>query len=352
MTTYSRELAAIRHEVPDRIPVDAIIVENGPALAAFLGIKEQDPRALLGLDGRIHGLGYLGPKPESRSDKPLDEWGATAYNEYGAGHNYPLGDVSTVRAVEAYAWPDPVLYDYQAAAESARKAPEGVPLRGPGWHPVFCRACSLFGMEEAMMKMAAEPAVFEAAIDRITACTNAMLDRYLAACGDRVPIALIEDDFASQRGLMMSPAVWRQFLKPRYARLFATAKKHGKYVWFHSCGDITAVLPDLIDIGMDVWETVQLHTLPMPPEELKRRYGKAITFFGGVNTQTLPFKSPNEVRREVRRCIDALGKGGGYILGPDHHIKPDVSAENTMALFEEAKGYSREGYTSGPRHNS
>jgi uroporphyrinogen decarboxylase len=117
------------------------------------------------------------------------------------------------------------------------------------------------------------------------------------------------------------------------------AKSRGKHVWFHSCGDITSVLPDLIDIGMDVWETVQLHALPMSAEQLKRNYGKDITFFGGINTQRLPFVTPEQVRAEVIAAIDVLGKGGGYICGPDHHVKPDVSAANTVALFNTAVSY-------------
>jgi uroporphyrinogen decarboxylase len=90
---------------------------------------------------------------------------------------------------------------------------------------------------------------------------------------------------------------------------------------------------------------VQLHTLPMSAEQLKREYGKYLTFFGAINTQRLPFATPQEVRTEVERCINILGKGGGYICGPDHHVKPDVPAENAIALFESAKEFRRDGYT-------
>ncbi len=144
---------------------------------------------------------------------------------------------------------------------------------------------------------------------------------------------------------MISPEHWRRFLKPKFAELFDLGKRAGKFVWFHSCGDITEVLPDLIDIGMDVWETVQLHTLPISPEELKRDYGKHITFFGAINTQRLPFATPPEVTEEVKRCIEALGKDGGYICGPDHHIKPDVPPENAVALFAAAGAFRHAGYT-------
>jgi uroporphyrinogen decarboxylase len=144
---------------------------------------------------------------------------------------------------------------------------------------------------------------------------------------------------------MMNPRLWRKLLKPYYEKLFAIGKRRGLPIWFHSCGDVTAVLPDLIEIGMDVWETVELHTLPISASRLKQEYGNDIAFFGGVNTQALPFKTPNEVADEVRRCIDSLGQGGGYICGPDHHIKPDVSAANAIALFEAARSYAQPGYT-------
>jgi uroporphyrinogen decarboxylase len=162
-----------------------------------------------------------------------------------------------------------------------------------------------------------------------------------------MPILYLGDDFATQRALMISPWHWRRFLKPRLARLFEIGKVRGKFVWFHSCGDISAILEDLIEIGMDVWETVQLHTLPMSAAELKRRYGRQIAFFGGINTQRLPFWSAERVRDEVRRCIEALGEGGGYICGPDHHIKPDVPGGNAVALYEAARGFRSAGYTLG-----
>jgi uroporphyrinogen decarboxylase len=194
------------------------------------------------------------------------------------------------------------------------------------------------GMQGALVKMIAEPAVFEACVERVLAFSTSYVERFIQAVGPKLDILYLADDFASQRGLLMSPDLWRKMLKPRYAQLFALGKRAGLPIWFHACGDVSAVLPDLIDIGMDVWETVQLHTLPMPPAELKREYGRHLTFFGGVNTQRLPFLTPSQVREEVLRCIDVLGHGGGYIVGPDHHIKPDVPPENTLALFDTATG--------------
>jgi len=348
MTGRERELAAIRHEIPDRIPTDVICIENGPATAALLGIEEAAVADRLGIDGRIVSAGYSGEPRQAPDGTVCNEWGTIDTGDYGTAHWYPLGPTTTVRDVEAYPWPDPGRYDYAGAAAVAQSWGTQYAVRGPYWRPLFCRVCDLFGMEEALAKLALEPAVFEAALEAVCARTVGFCERLLAACGDAMPILCLGDDFATQRGLMISPAQWRRLLKPRYARLFALGKQAGRAVWFHSCGDITAVLADLVDIGMDVWETVQLHALPLSPEQLKREYGRHLTFFGGINTQRLPFVGPEAVREEVRRCIEALGEGGGYICGPDHHIKPDVPAGNAVALFDEARGFRRPGYTALP----
>jgi len=345
LTPRERVLRAIRHELPDRVPTDAICVESMPAIAAHLGIAVEGVPDRLGLDGRIVGAPYCGEKRYSAAGAPVDEWGGEAWDDYGTAHSYPLAAAESVAEVEAYAWPDTTDYDYPAAARAAEALGGTYAVRGPYWVPVFCRVAALMGLEETLVKLHTSPAVAEGAFAAVAERVGTYCERLLAACGDHMPILCLGDDFATQRGLMLSPEAWRRFLKPHYARLFDVAKRAGKVVWFHSCGDVTAVLPDLIEMGVDVWETVQLHALPISPVELKREYGRNLTFFGGVNTQRLPFARPDEVRDEVRRCIEALGEGGGYICGPDHHIKPDVSAENTLALFDTAREFRRVGYT-------
>lgn len=341
MTHRERQLATIRHEATDRISVDAICIENGAQIAEYLGIPEDAVLDRLGIDGRIIFAGnYLGTIPVDERGEPLSAWGTSTGNDYGTAHYSPLAAADTVAAVEGYRWwPDAAKIDYHAAAEAARDCARQYATRGPYWLPLFCQVCELMGMEEAMMKMLSEPAVFEAALERVFQYTLDYCTRLLDVCGDALDIFYLGDDFATQRGLMIPPASWRQFLKPRYAQLFSLAKARGKFVWFHSCGDITSILPDLIDIGVDVWETVQLHALPMTPAELKRAYGQQMTFFGAISTQRLPFATPEDIRAEVRQTIAALGKNGGYICGPDHHIKPDVPAVNAVTLFDSAMGW-------------
>jgi len=341
MTPRNRELAAIRHEIPDRIPTDVIGIENGEAIARFLRIEPEQVYEALGIDGRLVYAPYLGEW------KVVNDWGAPIRDDYGTGRSYPISAEATVADVERYPGPKPEHYDYAKAGQIAKELGKRFAVRGPYWKPLFCQVCDLVGMENALVMMHERPRVFEALAEKVFIHVADYSRRLLDACGDDLPIYCLGDDFATQRGLMISPTQWRRFLKPFYSRLFDAAKYRGKFVWFHSCGDVTSVLGDLIDIGLDVWETVQLHTLPIPAEKLKRDYGRHITFFGGINTQRLPFASPADIREEVVRVIDVLGKGGGYICGPDHHVKPDVPAENAVALFDEARKFRKIEYTTG-----
>jgi uroporphyrinogen decarboxylase len=338
MTHRERELATIYRQPTDRLPVDAICIENGPQIGEYLGIPAEAVLERLGLDGRIVAPGYAGERRPDQAGGLVGEWGTLETGDYGTCRPAPLASVASVAQIEAYPWPDPGLYAYDAAAEWVRAAGDEHALRGPYWMPLFCRVCDLCGMEQAMVLMLSEGRLFEALLEQVAARVTEVCCRFMEACGDSLAILCLGDDFATQRGLMVSPEHWRRYLKPHYARLFAEAKRRGKPVWFHSCGDVTAVLGDLIEIGADVWETVQLHTLPMSAPELKREFGRDLVFFGGVNTQRLPFISAAEVREEVLRCVDILGAGGGYICGPDHHIKPDVPPANAVALFDAATG--------------
>jgi len=343
MNHRERQLAAIRHEVPDRIPVDAQAIENTEAVAALLRVPEAEVTSHLGLDGTCIGVSY-GKRQVDQDGNSLTEWGIPEVHDWSATHRCPLAKAESVAEVERYGWPDPSQYDYAEARRRAQAGHEELAVRGPRCAGFFHQVCLLMGVEEALVKMMLMPDVFEAAVECVFQVTLELVRRYAAECGPDLDLLCIWDDFATQRGMMLDPQRWRRYFKPRYARLFEIGKEAGKMVWFHACGDISAVLPDLIDIGMDVWETVQLHTLPLTPEELKREYGKQITFFGGVNTQRLPFISTGEVVEEVTRCISALGRGGGYICGPDHHIKPDVPAANTVELFRAAREYAGDGY--------
>ena len=341
MTPKERQLAAIRRQPIDRTPVDAIWIYNQKEIAAYLQVDQKQVLEYLGLDGRPILLEYQDEFTRRIDSMEAVTWSSTLFDgnssQYGTSRKYPLTDASTIREVESYSWPNPDDFQYAKARILAERFSNLYALRGPFWMPVFCKACDLLGMEEAMVKMMTEPALFEAVVTRITDLMVDVCERYMEVCGDKIDIFECGDDFATQRGLMISPAKWREFIKPQLQRLIDIGKRHNKLIWFHSCGDITDVLPDLIDMGIDVWETVQLHTLPISPEKLKSEYGHHITFFGGINGQTLPFSSPEAIAAEVKRCVKILGKNGGYICGPDHTINADVPPENTIALYKTAR---------------
>jgi len=347
VNSRERMLTAIRHEIPDRIPMDALHIENAAAMADFLSCENDEDaiREILELDGKVIAAEYLGDKQEPVNGIEFNEWGTLLSGDYSANHPRPLAKAGSITDIENYNWPDPAQYDYTTAIQTARQIGAKSALRGPYWQPVFCRTCDMFGMEEGMIKMMTEPDIYQAAIEQIANVVEQNCIQLLDACRDDLPILALGDDFATQRGLMIPPEKWRKFFKPRYARLFEIGKSRGKYIWFHSCGNITEELGDLIDIGLDVWETVQLHTLGIPAEKLKQEYGKDLTFFGAVNTQRLPNWTRREVAQEVEKCIKILGENGGYICGPDHGIRPEVPAENTVALFETARNFRGIGYT-------
>jgi uroporphyrinogen decarboxylase len=260
----------------------------------------------------------------------------SGYSESRGGH--PFVGIESVREVERYRWPSPDDYDYAGLRGEFERAGSLARSLHLGWQPIFCRVLDLFGMQEAMVKMHTRPALIEATVAHVADFVLAAAERALRACGDLLDIYWYGDDFATQRGLMISPEHWRRFYAPAYRRIFELARSYGVKMWFHSCGSLVPVMPDLIDMGMQVWETCQVHLAGNDPATLKREFGRHIAFYGAINTQsTLPFGTVEDVRREVRERIAVLGRGGGYICGPDHTVMRGTPVENVLAWLDEAK---------------
>jgi uroporphyrinogen decarboxylase len=148
------------------------------------------------------------------------------------------------------------------------------------------------------------------------------------------------DDVGTQRGMLMSPDTWRRWLKPRWAKVIAAAKavKPDLLVTYHSDGDISTIIPELAEIGIDVLNPVQPECLDVA--EVKRLYGDRLAFFGGMGIQTtMPFGTPEDVRAEVHRLIRILGAGGGFLIAPTHVLEPEVPWENIRAFFDAVEEY-------------
>ena len=146
---------------------------------------------------------------------------------------------------------------------------------------------------------------------------------------------------AMQEGMFINPSVYRELVKPMHKRMVEAIKSQsGAKVLLHTCGSVYSIMEDLIDIGVDAINPVQVSARDMDPAKLKREFGARMSFWGAIDTQRiLPFGTPQEVRDEVRKMIDCLGAGGGYILASVHNIQAEVTAENIVAMFEEAKSY-------------
>jgi uroporphyrinogen decarboxylase len=276
-------------------------------------------------------------------------WGVPAGfdNTYTDTAPRPLARAETIAEVDAYAWPTNDDWDW--AGLRKRLAADTTHARmGPGWMPVFSRLCELFGMEQAMVNLLVNRPVAEAAIAHLDEFYTEFYARMLDSCGDQLEILGLGDDFAGNKGLLINPDLWRRYFKPLYAKWMGMARSRGLVTLMHSCGNNLQVLPDLIDSGLDCWQTVQTHLPGQNPERLKREFGRHLTFAGAVDTtNVLGSGTPQEIRDHVRRQILALGEGGGYICGPDHTVMEGVPTENVLAMCEAVAEFRSPGYTTG-----
>ena len=200
------------------------------------------------------------------------------------------------------------------------------------------------GMDTFLLNLAMEPDFAEALLRRTAAVCKEQLEPFLREAGDRLDIVKVGDDLGTQDSLLMSPATYRRVLKPIHADYLAFIRERtSAKVMFHSCGDVEPLLDDLVEIGVDILGPVQASAGRLADfASLKRRYGKALVFCGGIDThRVLPRGTPDEVRAEVRRVIGLLGPGGGYLLGAVHTIMRDVPPENVLAMVDAAVEHGR-----------
>ena len=190
-----------------------------------------------------------------------------------------------------------------------------------------------------MMDLAMEEDWIDEYLDKLMAYPLQMGLQYIDLGVDMVWLG---DDIATQRGMMMSPEMWRKYFKPRYAKMFAAfkAKNPAIKLCYHSCGNLQQVVDDFVEIGLDVLNPIQ--PMAMEPAAFKKRFGKAVTMYGAMDVQNvLPFGTPAEVRDTVRGLIRDCAPGGGFILSPAHHIQSDTSVENVEAFYAAAREFGK-----------
>jgi uroporphyrinogen decarboxylase len=209
-------------------------------------------------------------------------------------------------------------------------------------HPVygvFELACWMCGFEDFLWRMAADQPFVQAIFKRLLALQKAFIQPYYQAIGQYIHVTTSGDDFGMQTGPFMAPARFRTLIKPYFKeRIDFTHGLTPAYFWHHSCGSVYDLIPDLIDAGVNILNPIQPGAAKMEPERLKADYGDKLCFHGGFDTQNvLPFGSDDQIHHEVKRVMDALKPGGGFIFSAAHNIQDDVPAANVITMFREAR---------------
>jgi uroporphyrinogen decarboxylase len=335
VTPRERVIASLEHRQPDATPFHVTFTEpSRAAMAAFYGDPGFESRlgnCLCVLRTRLPDTDVPG-RAGVKADEFGVQWDRTVDTDIGTVCNTCI----TPETLADYRFPDP--------ASPARFAhfPGSLKERGERFtvaslaFTLFERAWTLAGMENVLMAMAGDAPFANALFDRILEHQMAVTRAALAFDIDGMRFG---DDWGQQRGLIMGPALWRQFIKPRIAQLYGMVKSRGKRVFIHSCGNVMEIFPDMIECGVDVFNPFQPEVMDVV--EVKKRHGDRLTFFGGISTQkTLPYGTVAQVKDEVRRLIDRVGRSGGYIAAPAHDIPKDARAENIAAMLEVLQGQS------------
>jgi uroporphyrinogen decarboxylase len=381
MTPRERLLTALEHREPDRVPIDLGGNQTGihkfayQKLIDLLGLKEdivimdavqqlampsEAVLERLGVDTRYVWAGgaksFKGGIVKNRRNGRLwhdltDEFGITwsmpdDYPYYMDISHCPLAGMS-IEQIGDYPFPkgdDPTRFEglRNRVMQLRRQTPYPVIS---GISGVVYEICwYMRGLENLFIDMIEQPAILEAIIDRTLEFWLGWFRLFLDEVGDVVDVIMIGDDLAGQDGPLFPPALYRSLVKPRQKRLVQYIRSRTKAkIWYHSCGSVIEYIPDLLDNGIDILNPVQISARGMDPRWLKATYGDKLVFWGGgIDSQhILPRATPEEVRKHVRRNVEAFKPCGGYVFNNVHNIQADVPPENVVAMFDAALEFGR-----------
>jgi uroporphyrinogen decarboxylase len=378
MTSYERIKAAVEHKEADRVPFDlggsVLTGINRKAyvnLRAYLGLPEvkinivdemqqlarPDADFLKKIEVDVACVDPDGPSTPGLATKSTrdgeylrmnDEWGIEWRMPVDNGLYYdmtghPLASVDSLAALDAYPWPDPAdparFASLKALADKAVFVDKQAYILGRQYAGIWETALWMSGFEKFFADMMIEKDYAHALMDKITELKMIYWEKALAAVGDNVLIISEADDLATQNSLLCSPELYKEMVHPYHKKLFSFIKSkapHRVHIFYHTCGAVKPLIPYLIEEGVDILNPVQVNADGMDSRLLKKEFGKDMTFWGGgVDTQhVLPFGTPAEVRDEVKRRIDDLAPGGGFVFAAVHNVQGDVPPENFMAMRE------------------
>ena len=378
MNSRERVLTTLNHQEPDRVPFDfggtgmtGMHKSTYAKLRAYLGLPpveirtediiqqlaviDEDVANRLGttcrnVAPRSSALYKMEVRDEGNYSAYTDEWGIGWRMPKSGGYYYdmashPMRDVQSVEDITAFLWPDPTdPQRFNGLRQRARQAHDS------GYIVILGGLCAgvtemhawLRGYENYYTDFHSQAVLSENIMDKVVDLKMAYWEVALSQAGEYVDVVMEADDMAGQERLLISPRTYRQFIKPRHARLFNFIKtKAPVKLFFHSCGAVRPLLGDLIETGIDIINPVQKSAAGMDLNELKNEFGKDLVFWGGgVDTQRVFSKGSSEqVREDVKRSIDALAPGGGFIFGTVHNTQADVSPENFMTMWETLQDY-------------
>jgi len=369
LTSRDRVLCALNHEEPDRVPIffgtsgaTTMLAPGYERLKAHLGITKEttifwrglqyvlmDEEALVwsGSDGRplIPGPAPAPLAHDISADAYVDGWGSLWERRSDAIY-YEVVDspirTATIADLDRYAWPDLAHPSRFVGLREKAKT-----IQDAGYAVVALSGVSPFeqaymsrGVEQWMLDLAGNPDFALALMRKITDLMKASVIRLLEEAGDTIDVLVTGDDLGSQTATLISPRMYRRMIKPFHVEIYQEIKKRTRAkIFYHSDGNIYPLLGDLVEIGVDLLNPVQVNAGDMgDTARLKREFGDRLSFCGAIDTGwVLPNGTPDDVRAEVRRRIRDLGPGGGYILASVHCIQPDVPLENVFAMLDEAK---------------
>ena len=379
MTSRQRLTKALNHQIPDRVPIDLGGFQTGIHKAAYaelldyLGIEDEpailDPVQQLAkpceeLLERFHvDIRYVtahapdsfkgGIEKNTRGGRLWhdlkDEFGVVwsmpdDRQLYMDISRHPLADAA-IETIADYPFPkggDPTRFTgvRERALELRNQTPYAV---STGICGVVYEICwYMRGLERWFIDMIENPAFCEALLDHTLKFWLDYFAAFLAEVGDIIDVVMIGDDLAGQAGPLFSPDFYRRIVKPRQKKLVAHIKSlTPAKIWYHTCGSVASLIPDLLDNGIDILNPVQISAENMDPQKLKQQFGQRLSFWGGgIDAQhVLPTATPSEIKKHVKRNIQILKPGGGYVFNNVHNIQPGVPPENIVALFDAAYEY-------------
>jgi len=371
MTSRERVLAAISHQQSDKVPIDlggtrdsSIVVEGYEKLKEHFGIEagselcdrmmrvvKVDERVLKALDidtravwpgSTTKGGEDLGPR------RYKDAWGVERVHPEGSYYfdqtSYPLSGAITMSDVANYPWPDPddpgFIRGLKEQIQRIRETTDcAAILTIPA--PFVHITQYLRGFEDWYIDFVLNSKLLEALFDAVLDITMEIAKKLLIEVGQDVDIVICADDLGAQQGTQISKEDYQKYVKPRHEKYYKQVHDLSPAkLLFHTCGSVSSIIEDLIEIGVDILNPVQITAANMDPVELKKKYGGRIVFWGAMDNHTiLPRGSVSDVKRMVEERIEQMGEGGGYVLSSCHNIQPDVPVENIIAMFRHAKEY-------------